>query len=162
MSIMRSPGRCSRTRRAPPPPPSLATGERLSWVSSGLPWFLVSQDGVEDGEELAGDGDEGDHVGLAGGAEAFAEGFEDGVVTGRDESGEEQGGAHALASAGDHALAFPVAGLAGVGGQAGEACDLLIVEGSELGQLGDEGSGRDRADAGHGGEEVLLLAPGGR
>src|SRR3954464_11968626 len=82
MSIMRSPGRCSRTRRAPPPPPSLATGERLSWVSSGLPWFLVSQDGVEDGEELAGDGDEGDHLGLAGGAEAIAEGLEDGVVTG--------------------------------------------------------------------------------
>src|SRR3954449_9636209 len=142
MSIMRSPGRCSRTRRAPHPPPSLATGERLSWVSSGLPWFLVSQDGVEDGEELAGDGDEGDHLGLCGGAEAFAEGLEDGVVTGRDEGGQEQGGAHALASAGDHALAFPLAGLAGVGGKAGEACDLLAVEGSELGQLGDEGSGR--------------------
>src|SRR4051794_41759325 len=82
MSIMRSPGRCSRTRRAPHPPPSLATGERLSWVSSGLPWFLVSQDGVEDGEELAGDGDEGDHLGLAGGAEAIAEGLEDGVCDG--------------------------------------------------------------------------------
>src|SRR3954453_10757062 len=58
----------------------LAAGERLSLLSSGLPWLLVSQDGVEDGEELAGDGDEGDHVGLSGGAEAFAEGFEDGVV----------------------------------------------------------------------------------
>src|SRR3954452_4632757 len=119
MSIMRSPGRCSRTRRAPHPPPSLPPGERLSWVSSGLPWFLVSQDGVEDGEELAGDGDEGDHVGLSGGAEAFAGGLEDGVVTGRDEGGQEQGGAHALASAGDHALAFPVAGLAGGGGEGG-------------------------------------------
>src|SRR3954467_13210403 len=111
-------------RRTKPAMLPRAAGERLSWVSSGLPWFLVSQDGVEDGEELAGDGDEGDHVGLSGGAEAFAEGFEDGVVTGRDEGGQEQGGAHALASTGDHALAFPVAGLAGVGGKAGEARDL--------------------------------------
>src|SRR3954469_9342376 len=162
MSIMRSPGRCSRTRRAPHPPPSLATGERLSWVSSGLPWFLVSQDGVEDGEELAGDGDEGDHLGLAGGAEAIAEGLEDGVVTAGDEGCEEQGAAHALAAAADHALALPLAGLAGVGRQACEAGGLLLVEGAARGQLGDGGSGDDRPDAGDGGEEVLLVAPGGR
>src|SRR3954462_15229050 len=131
-------------------------------MSSGLPWFLVSQDGVEDGEELAGDGDEGDHLGLAGGAEAIAEGLEDGVVTAGPEGSEEQGAAHALAPAADHALALPLAGLAGVGRKACEAGDLLLVEGAELGQLGDEGSGDDRPDAGDGGEEVLLVAPGGR
>src|SRR5215212_10338554 len=120
-------------------------------MSSGLPWFLVSQDGVEDGEELAGDG-----------AEVIAEGFEDGVVTAGDEGCEEQGAAHALAAAADHALALPLAGLAGVGRKACEAGDLLLVEGAELGQLGDEGSGDDRPDAGDGGEEVLLVAPGGR
>src|SRR3954454_23544391 len=131
-------------------------------MSSGLPWFLVSQDGVEDGEEFAGDGDEGDHLGLAGGAEAIAEGLEDGFVTAGDEGCEEQGAAHALAAAADHALALPLAGLAGVGGKGCEAGDLLLVEGAELGQLGDEGSGDDRSDAGDGGEEVLLVAPGGR
>src|SRR5918912_188485 len=102
-----------------------AAGERLSWLSSGLPWFLVSQDGVEDGEEFAGDRDEGDHFGLAGGAEAVAEDLEDGVVTGGDEGGEEEGAAHAFASAADHALALPLAGLAGVGGAAREPGDLL-------------------------------------
>src|SRR4051812_45567058 len=131
-------------------------------MSSGLPWFLVSQDGVEDGEELAGDGDEGDHLGLAGGAEVIAEGLEDGVVTAGDEGCEEQGAAHALAAAADHALALPLAGLAGGGGKACEGGVLLLVEGAERGQLGDEGSGDDRSDAGDGGEEVLLVAPGGR
>ena len=38
--------------------------KRLSWVSSGLPWFLVANDGVEDGEQLAGGGDDGDDFGL--------------------------------------------------------------------------------------------------
>ena len=36
------------------------------------------------------------------------------------------------------------------------------VEGAELGQLGDKSAGDDGADTGHGGEEVLLLAPGRR
>src|SRR3954465_6215217 len=71
-----------------------------------------------------------------------------GFVTAGDEGCEEQGAAHALAAAADHALALPLAGLAGVGRKAGEAGDLLLVEGAELGQLGDEGSGDDRSDAG--------------
>src|SRR4051794_41479448 len=130
-------------------------------MSSGLPWFLVSQDGVEDGEELAGDGDEGDHLGLAGGAEVIAEGLEDGVVTAGDEGCEEQGAAHALAAAADHALALPLAGLAGVGGKACEGGGLLLFGGGGLGQLGDEGSGGDRAGARGGGGEGLPFAPGG-
>src|SRR3954453_7452456 len=75
-------GRMPPVGARPSPTLTREPGERLSWMSSGLPWFLVSQDGVEDGEELAGDGDEGDHLGLAGGAEAIAEGLEDGVCDG--------------------------------------------------------------------------------
>src|SRR4051812_49460614 len=113
-------------------------------MSSGLPWFLVSQDGVEDGEELAGDGDEGDHLGLAGGAEAIAEGLEDGVVTAGDEGCEEQGAAHALAAAADHALALPLAGLAGVGGKGGGGGGLFFFGGGGLGRLGGVGLGGGR------------------
>src|SRR4051794_41645657 len=101
-------------------------------MSSGLPWFLVSQDGVEDGEELAGDGDEGDHLGLAGGDEALAEGLEDGVVTAGDEGCQEQGAAHTLAAAADHALALPLAGLAGGGGKGRGGGGPLVVVGGEL------------------------------
>src|SRR3954467_12608865 len=128
-------------RRTKPAMLPRAAGERLSWVSSGLPWFLVSQDGVEDGEELAGDGDEGDHFGLAGGAEAIAEGLEDGVVTAGDERCGEQGAADPFAAAADHALALPLAGLAGVGGKACEAGDLLLFGGGGVGRLGGGGAG---------------------
>src|SRR3954453_9326452 len=150
------PPTCWPSRLAPLAP------QRLSWKSSGLPWFLISQDGVEDGEKLASDGNDGDHLGFTGGNEAVAEGLEDGVVTAGHEGGEEQRGTHALAPATDHALALPPAGLAGVGGKAGEAGDLLVVEGAELRQLGDEGSRSGRSDAGHRGEEVLFVAPGRR
>src|SRR4051794_41412120 len=127
-------------------------------MSSGLPWFLVSQDGVEDGEELAGDGDEGDHLGLAGGAEVIAEGLEDGVVTAGDEGCEEQGAAHALAAAADHALALPLAGLAGGGGQAGGGGGTVLFVGGGGRRLGRGGSGGGPARAGDGGEEGVPFA----
>src|SRR4051794_41987230 len=122
-------------------------------MSSGLPWFLVSQDGVEDGEELAGDGDEGDHLGLAGGAEVIAEGLEDGVVTAGDEGCEEQGAAHALAAAADHALALPLAGLAGVGGEGrgGGGRLFFLGGGGGGGRGGGGGGGRGPARGGGGG-----------
>src|SRR5215207_6196195 len=57
-------------------------GERLCCWSSVLPWSVVADDGVEDGEEFSGCCDEGDHLGLSGGDEAVAEGLEGWVVTG--------------------------------------------------------------------------------
>src|SRR3954453_10739770 len=50
-------------------------------------------------------------------------------------------------------------GAAGPGGEAGERRDLATVEASELGQLGQHGAGDGLADARHGGEQVLLVAP---
>jgi hypothetical protein len=44
------------------------------------PWLLVPNDGVEDGEELAGGGDEGDELELSGLDELVAEELEVGVV----------------------------------------------------------------------------------
>ena len=51
------------------------TDERLSCWSSvlRLPWSFVAQDGVEDGEEFAGDSDEGDELWLSAGDELVAE-----------------------------------------------------------------------------------------
>jgi hypothetical protein len=43
-----------------PTNPSSWRGERLSWMSSWLPWATVSEDSVEDCQELSRDGDEGD------------------------------------------------------------------------------------------------------
>ena len=48
---------------------ALPDAEQLSVMSSGLPWFAVSQDGVEDDDELAHAGDEGLLAGFDGGSE---------------------------------------------------------------------------------------------
>ena len=73
----------------------LPWGERLSCLSSVLPWFLVSDYGVEDGEAFACDGDEGDHFRLSGGDEAVEEGFQYGIVPGSGHGADEQDAAHA-------------------------------------------------------------------
>jgi hypothetical protein len=69
-------------------------GKRLSCGSSGLPRTSVPEDGVEDGEEFASDGDEGDHPWLSGGEKLVAEGAQGGVMAARDHGSDEQGGAH--------------------------------------------------------------------
>src|SRR5215208_7818703 len=125
-------------------------GERLCCWSSVLPWSVVADDGVEDGEEFSGCCDEGDHLGLSGGDEAVAEGFEGWVVTGGGHGGEEEDGAHGGAASADEAPAAPPPRLPGEGGKAGERRDLAPLEAVELGQLGQEGAGDDRPDAGRG------------
>src|SRR5690606_16337882 len=122
--------------------------ERLSWVSSWCPWFAVPDDGVEDSEELAGGGDDGDELWLAIGDEPVAEGLEGGVVTGGDEGAHEEGGADGCPAAADEALAAPLAGLAGVGSEAGESGDLLWTEAAQLGQFRQQGAGDGLADSG--------------
>src|SRR5579863_2967708 len=57
------------------------SGERLSFRSSDfwLPWRFVSQDCVEDGEQLSGNGDEGHQLGFARDDELIAEPLEFGI-----------------------------------------------------------------------------------
>ena len=61
----------------------LLRGERLSLASSGfwLPWGFVSQDRVEDSEQLACDRDGRHEFGLAGGDELVAKELQHGVVS---------------------------------------------------------------------------------
>jgi hypothetical protein len=113
-------------------------------------------------EQLSGDGDEGDHLGLSGGDEALVEGFEDRVVLDGDHGAHEERAADGGSAGGDEGLAAPLARLAGERCQTGQGRHLAAVERAELGQLGDERAGDRRADAGHGGQEILLLAPEGR
>src|SRR5262249_59272817 len=92
---------------------SRAAGERLCLQSSVLPRRLIADDGVEDGEELSGDGDAGDDPGLAGVDEPLSEGAQCGIEATCGQSAEIQHAAHAAASAANEALALPRAGLAG-------------------------------------------------
>jgi len=49
--------------------------------------------------------------------------------------------------------------LAGVGGEPGQSCDLLWVEGAQFWQFGHEGAGDGLADPWNGGQQILLVAP---
>src|SRR5215469_9016282 len=104
-----TPARQARTRAARSSSPLIGTAlsttrdERLSWLSSDLPWLTVSENGVEDGQELSRDGDESDHFGFAGGDEAIEEGLQGGVVAFGDHGAHEQGGAHGDAPSADEA-----------------------------------------------------------
>src|SRR5262249_13462918 len=80
-------------RHAPDSPPSFETvackrmrpPQRLSWLSSVPPFFVVSEHGVERGEKFASNCDEGEHFGFAGGEQTSVEGVEERVVaSGRD------------------------------------------------------------------------------
>src|SRR5580658_33087 len=150
-------------RERPPSPRTRGEGrdERLSLRSSDfwLPWTLISQDGVEDGEELSGYGNQCDELGLAGCNELVAEWLEDWIVMAGDHRGHEQDVADAFAAAADEALASPLTGLAGPGRKANQSGDLAAIEGAELRQFGDQGAGNNRPDAGNGREQVLLLGP---
>jgi hypothetical protein len=71
-------------------------------------------------EEFAHDGDEGDFVGLAGGAQALVEGAQDRVGAGGAKGSHEEGAAHVEASATDGALAAEGAAVAIERRQAGQ------------------------------------------
>ena len=90
--------------------------ERLSLWSSCLPWFSVSEDCVEDGEQLSHDGDQGELFRFAGLDQALVEGLERWVVFGGDEGGHVEGGADLGAAAPDGS---PAAHPAAVGGMKG-------------------------------------------
>ena len=71
-------------------------GERLSCWSSGLPWSVVSENGVKDREKLPRDRNESDHLRLAGCDQAIEEGLQDAIVPLGDHCPHEQGAAISL------------------------------------------------------------------
>src|SRR5438067_9768434 len=87
--------------------------QRLCCLSSVLPWFLVPEHSIEDGEKLAGDGDKGNHFGLTEGEQVLIEGPQHVVATDCGHCRHEDGRANGCATASDHAFALPVAGLLG-------------------------------------------------
>ncbi len=137
----------------------IRSAQRLSWLSSGLPWFLVSDDSVKDGEEFPCNGDEGGFLWLPGGGEAVIEALQDGVEPCRDHRGHEQSGAHARPASRDEGFAAPLPGLPSEGTKADQRGDLLAVQVSKLGQFSDESVRGGWADAGNGGEKLLVRPP---
>src|SRR5215475_12903444 len=121
--------------------------QRLCSLSSELPLFSVSEHGVDDGEDLSSDRDEGDHFGLTSGEQMLVEALQRWVPANRRERSHVEGGAHGRPAAGDHAFALPSTGLTREGGKAGETCDLASRQAAELWQFGKEGPSQRVADS---------------
>src|SRR4029077_20612104 len=137
-------------------------GERLCWLSSGLPWRFGPEHGVEDCEQLASDGDPGDQLGLSGSHQSIEEGLEDWIVTSGGHCPHEQRGTDRLSSASNEAFSAPLAGLACVGRQSGQCRNLLAVEAAKFWQIGHQGSGDDGPNTGDRSQQVFGFAPGRR
>src|ERR1700693_2213186 len=134
--------------------------ERLSASSSGSPWFTVSQDVVEDDEELSHAGDEGLFAGFAGGSEFLVVGSDERVFPAGDEGGHREAGADRGAAAGDGAAAAQHTAVTVDRGHPDQGGDLAAGETAEFGQFGDQDAPGCRADAGDTGPEIGIGLPG--
>src|SRR6516162_1706690 len=123
-----------------------------------LPGRAITYDRVEDGQQLAGNRDDGDLLWLAGCYEVLEEGLEHRVVPTRY-GAHEQGPANARSIPTNEALAAPLPRLAREGSNADKRHDLLAAENPKLRQLGNERARDCRPDTWYRGEQVLLLAP---
>jgi len=92
-------------------------------------------------------------------SESIREGFDDGVASSGRERGHVKGAADGFSSAGDGAFALVLPAVVVEGSDADEGRDLLPVEGSEFGEIGDEGGGSDSAEPGYGLDEFGFLPP---
>ena len=146
----------------PMDPDLTVTTERLSWVSSGQPWLVISEDRVEHGQELAHGGGEGDRAGVPGRAKALGEGRHAWVATDRGQGGHEQDPTDGAPAAADHAPAAEGATVTIERREADEGGDASAIKLAEFREFGDERQGRNWADPRPGGQPILGLAPGGR
>ena len=94
--------------------------------------MIVPDEGVEDGDEFSGDGDDCDELGFAVIDEAVAESLKAGIVASCDESPHVESRADGGTSSTDEAFASPLSGLARPRCQTDESCDLVSVERAEF------------------------------
>ena len=125
------------------------------------PWLVVSDDGVEHGEQLAHDGDESEARGFSCVAQPPVEAPQWRIVPDRDQAGHEEGCAHFDASALDVSLAAIAATVAVHRCDAGEGGDLMTIDGAEFGQLNNQRARHDITDVGNAFEQILFGAEHG-
>lgn len=112
--------------------------------------------GVQDDEELSGDGDEDCLWGFAFLAHSFAQGDESGDVSRGGEGCDVEGLADLSSPSPDPTSAAPGSALAGMGCETGEGGDALSTQGAEFRQLAEKRGEDGRANAGNGSEQASL------
>ena len=107
----------------------------------------IFEGGIQSNEEFAHHGRDRDFELFAACPQTGVEGFEDGVMNAGAQAGHVESAAQRGASAADVALAAEFAAIAIARSQASEGGDLPFGESAQLGRVGQNGGGTDRADA---------------
>jgi hypothetical protein len=116
----------------------------------------VGEQAVEEDDEFAHDGGEGDFGGFASFAQALVKDAQDGVVADGGEGGHVEDVADRFAPAGNAAGAGIGAAILVVGSDACQGGGFLVTEGAQFGHLGEQGRGGHRTHAGDGLQAVGL------
>lgn len=114
-----------------------------------MPWRAAPDHRVEDAEQAAHAGDQGDLLGASAIDQGLVMPADHRVPADRRERRHEQHVAHIDPATGDGAPAAHLSGVAIDGSNTDESGDTTAVELTEFGQIGDQGMGRDVADAGN-------------
>src|SRR6185437_1936475 len=122
------------------------------------PYCVVADDGVERGEQLAHDSDDGEACGLTCIAQPPVETSQRRVMADGGQAGHEERCADFDATALDASLAAIAAAVAVHWCHAGEGCDLVAIDAAEFGQFDDQGASDDVTDAWDALEQILFGA----
>src|SRR5262245_41007931 len=150
------PSGCEGDRAAAP------RGSLRDRLDCALPGCAITYDRVENRQQLAGDRDSGDFLGLAGCSEALEKGLNHGVGPPGHHGAQEQGCAHTRPAAADDTPAPPLCRVTREGRKANKRGDLLAVEGPKFRQLSNERARYYRPDTEPGGNRVEVANAGAR
>ena len=131
--------------------------DRDRWVSNcvetsgpalclGLPWSLGLEHCVQDRQQLAHAGGQGDFGGFARVTQALVEGFDHRIAAAGRDGGHVQHRPHPGSATEDHPAATALAGIAVERADTDQRTDLPAVEGAQLRQGGQQDGGGHRAD----------------
>src|SRR5689334_9780149 len=135
-----------------PPHPSTSSATVLK-----LPRFAVSHDGIEDGDELSHGGDEGDLGPFTGLTQTAIEGLQGWIEPHANQGCHVEGTAHRLTATADMALAAILPAVVVDWRNTDQGCDLLVVDGAEFGQFGEEHGSGQRPNTLDAGEQLVAL-----
>ena len=127
--------------------------------SSDLPRPVVSEHGIQDGEELPHGGGDRDLVGTARGDEAAKERPDHGVVPDRRDRGHVQAASDVRTTADNHPPATEGAAISGHRRQPGEGGNAPAIQVAKFRRIGDQRARRDGPHAGNGAQQFVGFSP---
>src|SRR3954471_12943800 len=128
---------------------------------SDIPGGTVADHGVEGGDDLSHDGDDGDLRFLSSGCEAVVEGFEGRIVATGSQGGHVEHSPDGCAPAPDGAHPFHLAAVEVIGREPDDGRDLLAAHLAKFRQQRDKSEREDWTNTRHRGQEPITFGQGG-